>query len=516
MITKKRVVLYTRVSTDDQKDHGFSLQDQLMRLERFAKDSQCEIVAHFQDDHSAKNFNRPEFQKMLSKIQAKQLKFDYILVTRQDRFSRNIYASMEMINILEKFDVRVFVLDSGPLDYGNSNNFLTNVLAGSMAQHYNILLSENTKRGMRQAVRLGKWVYKVPKGYKKVNKEVVVDEKTAALVREGFEMVAYKGFTREEARRLLLKKGLSPCSKQNFLNMMSNPFYIGKCVIPEWKDEPEQIIEGTHEKLINEELFNLVQDIIKGKKKAIQLNVNRNEFLPLRGFLKCAKCGSNLTGSASVSRNKSKHFYYHCQRGCNERFRADHANEVFVSYLESFKVSEEIIHLYFEILKDVFKDDSKEREGFIREIDHELNSWKKREENLEFKFMDDEIDSISYKKMKSTIEEKFNELHKKRIELGAGKIVVDKQITFATSLLLDLKGCYAKSDTETKQRLIGSIFPEKIVFDGEKYRTTKTNELLAILTNDSKAFKKSENKKTDGLVGFSGLAPSPGLEPGTP
>jgi DNA invertase Pin-like site-specific DNA recombinase len=51
------VVIYTRVSTEDQKENGFSLQDQERRLIKYCSENNFEVIAHYQDDYSAKNFN---------------------------------------------------------------------------------------------------------------------------------------------------------------------------------------------------------------------------------------------------------------------------------------------------------------------------------------------------------------------------------------------------------------------------------------------------------------------------
>jgi len=58
-----RVIIYTRVSTDEQASTGFSLNHQKFILENYCQVKRYEIVMHYEEDHSAKDFNRPEFQK---------------------------------------------------------------------------------------------------------------------------------------------------------------------------------------------------------------------------------------------------------------------------------------------------------------------------------------------------------------------------------------------------------------------------------------------------------------------
>jgi DNA invertase Pin-like site-specific DNA recombinase len=59
------------VSTDEQAEKGYSLRDQKAKLEKYCEDKGYEIIKHYEDDHSAKTFERPEFQKMLEFIKNK-------------------------------------------------------------------------------------------------------------------------------------------------------------------------------------------------------------------------------------------------------------------------------------------------------------------------------------------------------------------------------------------------------------------------------------------------------------
>ena len=52
-----RVATYSRVSTEEQKTQGFSLQDQERRLQEYCAINQHEIVANYSDDKSGETFN---------------------------------------------------------------------------------------------------------------------------------------------------------------------------------------------------------------------------------------------------------------------------------------------------------------------------------------------------------------------------------------------------------------------------------------------------------------------------
>ena len=62
------VVIYTRVSTEDQKDNGFSLQAQELSLRKHCEREGKIILQHYQDDYSGKNFERPSFQRFISDL----------------------------------------------------------------------------------------------------------------------------------------------------------------------------------------------------------------------------------------------------------------------------------------------------------------------------------------------------------------------------------------------------------------------------------------------------------------
>ena len=59
----KRAVIMSRVSSDEQAK-GFSLGVQFEQLTNYCKRKDIEVVAHYKEDHSAKNFNRPRISKL--------------------------------------------------------------------------------------------------------------------------------------------------------------------------------------------------------------------------------------------------------------------------------------------------------------------------------------------------------------------------------------------------------------------------------------------------------------------
>jgi site-specific DNA recombinase len=79
----RKAILYTRVSTEEQAIKGYSLLDQEEVLRKACLADNVQIVDHFQDDgYSAKNFNRPSFNRLVAALESGKCKADYLYVVR--------------------------------------------------------------------------------------------------------------------------------------------------------------------------------------------------------------------------------------------------------------------------------------------------------------------------------------------------------------------------------------------------------------------------------------------------
>lgn len=64
--------------------------------------------------------------------------------------------------------------------------------------------------------------------------------------------------------------------------------------------------------------------------------------------------------------------------------------------------------------------------------------------------------------------------------------------------------------------VVGSIFPEKLIFGGGEYRTAQVNPFVSLLCNTGEGFSQKAKGQEVIFNDLSSLAPPPGLEPGTP
>ena len=87
----ERVAAYVRVSTQEQKLHGLSLDAQKMKLEQYAEEHNMRIVGWYVDEGvSGRKLikRRPELQRMIH--DAEEGKFDRIIFIKLDRFFRSV------------------------------------------------------------------------------------------------------------------------------------------------------------------------------------------------------------------------------------------------------------------------------------------------------------------------------------------------------------------------------------------------------------------------------------------
>lgn len=334
----KTADLYIRVSTDEQADKGYSQRDQEERLKKYCSQNNIAIGQVLFEDHSAKTFNRPAWIKLLEDLKKKNNKTNLVLFTKWDRFSRNAGDAYQMISILTKLGIEPQAVEQ-PLDLSIPENKMMLAIYLAAPEVENDRRALNTFYGMRRARKEGRLMGRAPYGYMNRSKEdgrkyIAVKEPEASALKWAFNEIAKGVLAADQVRQELNKNTRNrQIGKSNFHIMIRNPLYCGKIFIPKHKDEEAHFVKGQHEAIIDEKLFNAVQQILDGNRKIKRPNskVLSDENLPLRGFLICPKCRRNLTGSASTGRN-GKYYYYHCIASCGFRQKAEHTNEIFEKF----------------------------------------------------------------------------------------------------------------------------------------------------------------------------------------
>lgn len=500
---KKRAIIYTRVSTDEQ-NNGYSPADQKDKLLKYSEHNQIEVVGFYHDDESGKSFDRPEWIKIMQFIKKNRGYVDNIYFIKWDRFSRNVAEAYITIRDLKKLGVEAQAIEQ-PLDFEIPESKIMLAVYLAAPEVDNDRRALNIFHGIRRGKKEGRWLGACLRGYINTrdvnNRPIIAPEggKQEELVKRAFTEFATGLYNIEELRLKLYKEGLK-CNRNSFWSLLRNKGYIGKVLVPAFKEEPEHWVDGVHEGIVDETVFYTVQDILAGRRKKVpnKFQTIREEF-PLRGFLSCSKCGRTLTASCSRGKMGTLFYYYHCSKGCRERYKSSLANDKFEALLKKeINPNTKAITLFSEILKNGFKDRNSAVRTEIEKIQKDIAKQKQRLKNAKEMVLDGEISSADYKDMKFEIEETLEKLGVDESKLIGAMENHGNLIDDGLEIIQKAQKYYQSKDTVAKQRIVSSIYPEKLVFENSEYRTPKTLNVIRLLCRISKGLEQKEGgKKTD-------------------
>ena len=508
------VIIYCRVSTDEQAQRGFSLDFQEESLRRYCDARNYNIVKIYREDHSAKNFNRPEWSKLKTYAKANKREIHKVFFAKWDRFSRNVEQAL---TVLREFDSIGIELNASEqyLDTSNSDNKMVLSIYLTAGEVERDKISSRTIAGTYQCKKDGYFTGKAPYGYNNFRdehkKSTLKPNNYAGFVKRAFHEVAINIEPVEAVRKRLRVDGMK-LEKSSFNEMLKNIIYIGKITVPEYKKEPSMVVDGKHEALIDIETFNKVQDVFKRKRWHGIKPSNKNLEFPMRDFLICEVCGGQITGSLSTGRNK-KYAYYHCRNKCETRVRAEHAHIKIGNILAELRINESVKGLYIDILKDSESQINGDKENQLILKKELQKTLKSKIENAEDMLLAKDIDKDRFNNIVSRINKELNIVNNEIEILGLKTDSIKSDIESGLELLMNLQEFFANSDYEGKRILAGAIFSEKIIFGNENCRTTKVNEVIELLTRKIKTSERVKKRKAVKIDSFSVNVPGAGVEP---
>ena len=191
-----RCGVYVRVSTDDQRDNGYSIDSQLRMIKEYCEKNEYDIVDVYNDaGHSGKDLMRPEMQRLLKDIKSK--KIDKLVAIKVDRLTRNNYDDFWLLNYCEEHDVKIELILE-PYDVSTSNGEMIFEMNLVFGQRERKEIGARTKRAMEEMALERIHPSKAPYGYIR-NKEtghLEVEPIEAEVVKEIFELCKQGNSTR--------------------------------------------------------------------------------------------------------------------------------------------------------------------------------------------------------------------------------------------------------------------------------------------------------------------------------
>lgn len=303
----KRAALYARVSTEEQAMHGVSLDAQRERLLTYAKENDLTVVDVYVDEgiSARKRYTaRPAFTKMLEDVKAK--KIDVVLFIKLDRWFRNIADYYEVQAILDKYKVQ-WIATEEDYDTTTANGRLALNIKLAIAQDESDRTSERIKFVFQNMVKEGRVISgSTPKGYKIVDKHVVLDEPAVPLVKDAFQKIIDCRGSRETCRYIQEIYGVNMDPK-SFKRMIACTWYIGEAYgIKDWCP-----------RIVDDDTFRRANEIINTRAERYDYTRTDRVYL-FTGLLFCQKCGRRMaTYSCRNTRKDGSQLtfiYYRCTR----------------------------------------------------------------------------------------------------------------------------------------------------------------------------------------------------------
>ena len=344
------VALYIRLSVEDNKKRGCSVENQKLVLNDYLADKPDFVVydTYIDNGLTGTNFHRPGFQQMLSDIEVGHI--NCVIVKDLSRLGRNsidtgyyieqyFYAhNVRFIAVTDQFDTA---------DPGNLHGGIMLPLKNMINEAYSLDIGRKIKAQARQAMKDGDYIgARAPYGYRKDPDnchKLLIDENTAPVVKQIFEW-AYERVALNRIVRNLNEMGIAAPSHykkstgeitspgllgsgkwqtRTVMKILESEVYTGDLVQGKTKmvdhrqvkadDDNLIIARHTHEPIISHELFIAVQEYRKQVCEESRA-VHKRAYTPniFKSKVFCADCGRSLHRQRAERKKGSDIYWFHC------------------------------------------------------------------------------------------------------------------------------------------------------------------------------------------------------------
>ncbi|HLR65534.1 MAG TPA: recombinase family protein [Virgibacillus sp.] len=500
----KRVALYARVSTVEQAEEGYSIDEQINILRDWCDREGHTIYKEYVDRGvSGKDIKgRPAIKQLL--YDATQGEFDMVLVWKMNRLSRK---SVDLLTIVDQLQKRNIGFRSYTEKYETEtpSGVLQFQMMAAIAEFERANIAENVKMGMIARAKEGLWnggqvlgynVIKEPSDNRKgeVSKLYINDEE-AITIRKIFDMYVnghgYKAISNHLNKQGFKTKKNNHFSINAIKTILSNPVYAGYIrynVRRDWSEKrrnninPDPIIvPGQHEPIITQETWEQAQ--INMKKRSRRPNRIHDGEFPLTGILRCPVCNSGMVVSRTINRNKDgtkrKLEYYACGAWKNKGTAVCRSNTVRTDYADKY-VLEKLTKLADNdiLIKQIVDNINDKNQANTAPLQHEFESLKQSLSSLQHKkekylqlYVEEIISKGDLSKQLVEIEQK--EVHlKERLQPIEGQLTYDgtPQIDYQTvkRVMKDFVGAYKGALTREQRKSLLHLLIHKITISEDR------------------------------------------------
>ena len=441
---KKRIAIYCRVSTIEQAEEGYSIDEQERLLKEYCEKMDYILYKCYSDRGiSGKNIkNRPALKDLLK--EAQEGTFDIVLTWKINRVARNMLDLLEIVDMLDKNGI-AFRSYSEQFETETPMGKFSLHMMGAVGELERGTIAQNVKMGMCARARDGKWCGNNVLGYnlveikgseykKRKETELVINESEAEIIKLIFNEYAngkgYKAITTKLNKLSYKTKRGNAFAIGSIKDILTNPLYIGKIrynLKQNWSEKRRRninpnpiIVDGMHKPIIDINIWDKVQSILASK-KGKPSRIYDGEY-PLTGILRCPKCGAGMvimrTTNTLADGTKKRISYYACgawkNKGtsvCNSNtIRVDKANDYVFSKLSELLSNERMI-------KSIVTNVNRERGNKVNpakkgleRIDKELEILDKKKAKIFEAYEDDTITKAEFISRKDKLNSRTEKL----------------------------------------------------------------------------------------------------------
>ncbi len=249
--SKRRVTIYIRVSTQEQKIDGYGLEAQRKRLKDYVENNKAlNFVTKnewiFTDTHTGSDLNREKLNDLMKGVREK--KFDAVLVWKIDRLSRSLKHLLTLFEEFEKNEVSFISVQENIYFKGPIGKLIFQIF-GAIAQFERELIKGRTNMGKITSAEMGNYTgTAIPYGYKPIpnpngkGKKLETIPQEKKWVEEMFSWYIYEdmgfGQIAKKLNDLKVPKSLHSKAKDRLGqwtdtivgNIIQNPIYRGEYV----------------------------------------------------------------------------------------------------------------------------------------------------------------------------------------------------------------------------------------------------------------------------------------------
>jgi site-specific DNA recombinase len=463
---------YVRLS--DKSETSGSIASQKKRIQEYCERYDLNLLQIFVDDgKSGWTFDRPGFIQLESFCK-KANKVKYLVIPHFDRFSRAdpIDAMVKERHFRDKLGVKVLQISEPPdTDTDNGVYQMMRFMQAFAANEERNRIVDRVRTGIRYKLLQGHYFGSAPYGYKNIRDEngrpaIVPDDQRAPIVKFIFQC-CLKGYSITDIKKLANKKGFGGRGHSFIQRILANPTYAGLINITATKTQAAKIIKGLHPAIITENQFWKVQQLLGGKKftKSVRPEV------PLRGVLKCYKCGKPMTAAPSKSKSGKHYWYYFCNDDRKENYSANKLHAQLNEILEAMSLKPDAMEQLKESLVAALQVYINARTKELMNVSLLIRKAEETIANVEERQLMTPVSEGVFNKVMKEKKAVLSDLLAKRDILKMSATDYLGRLDTVLDKISNLKTVYETMDLNRQQAFLKSVFGWNLRYTGGAYRT---------------------------------------------